>query len=963
MRVLLLIFSLLFAFLFLGCQSKSDTKVSDTSSVVSIEILPKSVLMTSLDQTVPFVATAYDKEGKVVMEDISWSSSDTTVIDITSDGNATAQGVIGSSSIVAKIGNIESNAVVIPVVELVGGAVVVKDSQIVGDIEVLNPNEPMGIGTVYKVKLDGITPLQSGDIVVGDGELPIAGQVIDIETNSSLMNVTLEVVSIDKIFAQLEIHENIDLSNVTPEVAKSIQNYYTLSEQRSGSYLLTLKDEHKDAPALSTSGISRAAEFDLGPLGCTYDGNLSILSLALPVTHQITQNLHFETDFSLSTARIKAAVVGDLKTEFKVNPVITSNLVGKVGCGMELVVLPVPIGGAISWFFGFYVPLGIGFDIGGQLELAQLAYEYKSVTQYDVAFGFDCSGGICTGINTLENKDSQESAQWILPNNSFANNLHLKPEVAGYGYAKLTAGLRTREFELLEAKGGLSQSADLALIAAQIENNNYSSDYKLSFFVSIGSGDDINTFLSNFSSGVLAGLEYKISSDLATSPKALSFTADADHYDIADAVTFKVKLDNNTTEYSLLGYNIDKVSIYQRKINTNGDYEYNWFFDMSASNGQTEFEREWVFTEEGEVKDNFYAFVESKALPIFGEFGKLELAKVKVPEEVGDLIYLNVDYASLIISLNSINDDGTERKELFSSEKTLGSGYTTTISKDGNKIAGSTYDEIIWIDIKDMTEHRLAIPTRQFQWLPDSEHFLVSFYDNGMKYKKYDLNGSLIESYPVDTSDSDKGMSISPDGTKAIYNAQESTPNFTRNYIKALDMQTGATSTLVYDSVLNTIDATYSPDGTKVLMLCAGDYNSETPNDKLCIANADGSNLTIIYELGEKQNMHTGATRSFSPNSKKIFFLYQENYSDPYDITATINNLCTIDIDGTNLACHQTPLKNFIIPRAKDMWSDDSQKIVFTEDSQIVVADANTTTVLSKIDVNASYLYYVGYHP
>ncbi len=925
-----------------GCSSGGNT--TSVSSVASVTISSSSILMTSLDESVLFKATVVDTQGKPVDTNVTWRSSHETTVIIGSDGNATAQGVIGSTLITAEAGGITSEAVLLTVSELVGGAITIDDKQVIGDIEPIDPLALPGIGLQYKVKIADIALPDNGDIIVGKGELPVAGKVVSAEMNASVAEIVLEVVPVEQIFTQLEIHEDIDLSNITPEIPKAVTTYYTMTETADGSYLFTLKDQVSPiSPLEGTSALSNSLlEFNLGPFECTFDGGLSPFTMAMPASYQISHHLHMQTDFSQGISQMRAAVVGDLGTEFKVAPVFTRSFDAKAECNLKLLSIPVPVGGAISWFFGFKVPIGVGFAVGGQIELAQLGYEAVAQTQYDARFGLDCSSGMCMGITEMENRQSEYKTRWILPNTSIADNLRLKPEVSGYGFANLNLAARMvpDELELVVAKGGLSQGADLALIPAQIEDTSYSSDYKLSLFVLVGSGESINDFISMFVPGTFAGFEYKLSNDLASSPKVLSFTSDTDEYIIGDTVTFNVTLDASTVDY-LFGYNVDKIKIYKREPDGQGGYDYVPFFDMlPTAPEQTEFEREWLFTRDGSVKDNFYALIESTYLPTFGEFGILEGAKVDI-DEPGSIYYIGGEK-----NLYTVDDDGIDNELIASIQeikRPSSDGYPKC-SPDGYKLAYEADDYLLsWVDLKSAEKHDANIYGRYFDWFPDSEHLLIYEYNNGSKFKKYSLDGVLIATYTVNENNSEK-FSLSPDGTKVLYSARHVIDaNNQTDYIGVLDFTTGSSSSIIIDG-WTLMRPVWSSDGNSTVMSCKQDGVDLVWS--LCKTDASGQDFTVLVD-----NIALGAYQ-FSPDSERIFYQSQDKF-------------CTVKRDGTDNVCYQNVagVENLSSYSIRNIWSPDSKKIILKDSSSyhFAVFDAATMSKIRTLDYDSYFA--LGFRP
>lgn len=868
-----------------GSSDNSSSGVDTSPQVVKVVIAPQSVLFTDLDQSKMLSATAYDASGNVINKSITWTTSHNDVVTIGADGNASAQGVIGSTTITAEAGGIKSAPIMITVAEVVGGAILVDDDQVIGNIELVAPTVPPGVGSQYKVTLKGLALPELGDILVGTGELPIAGQVVSAELINGVVHVTLEIVPIDQMFTQLVINEVLDLGEVTPYIPEEIANHYTVTEEADGTLLFTPKSKS------SASALAPELEFEFTPFTCKLEGTGTVptFSLSNPVS-AIRINRNFSLDLAYDSALggfQKASVIGDLKAVFKAKPSLAANLNAKVSCDVELGSIPLPITGSLSWLLGFSVPLGVGFEVGGQLELAQLGVDIDVNAHYTAEFGVECPlGNSCTSIHELTNDNSTFKTDWVLPSGDIENNLRLKPEISGFGSAKLAVGIGNRyigriigtsvatQFELIEAKGGLKQGADLAMIPAQVENTAYSSEYKLSIFSSIGAGSDINSWLSYF--GMTGSVfEYQFPEILlASSPKVLSATANQDQYSYGDAVTFKVKLDQATVNYGFLGYNVDEISIYKRVPNAEGSYDYIHFFDMHATDEQTKFEREWVFTDEGNITDNYYAFVKTKFLPTFGEFGILEVAKIDPMEDYTVTSVCTTDGAAPQ-TVSSTYVDGRlsiQGSTQYTYNDITPEHYIVTATSSSGTVTTQEVNTSLPVIKPIRSRYLYNAPLQSYFYHLDHHpvpHYLLSdFYGNFYEY----TNGRVTERRP--------------NGDVFIRN-YDSNYNVT-SYIENRNNGTQRTTTYTYDSngfISGCVDGNYNTTATTNYNNEDGKVNSLT--QRTVHSDSGGFDYAETYTGNYNYDSHGNLTSEY--------IYYQEDESGDNDYTGSHTIAYTYD--------------------------------------------------------------------
>ncbi|MCG8533686.1 MAG: Ig-like domain-containing protein [Pseudomonadales bacterium] len=197
----------------------------------------------------------------------------------------------------------------------------------------------------------------------------------------------------------------------------------------------------------------------------------------------------------------------------------------------------------------------------------------------------------------------------------------------------ITRGL---DWSTLKATAGLVESYNLATVDAQVASTGYASDYKNNLNLNFGlSADAINFFqFFNFTPSAL-GLDFNY--PLYTSPQLLEATANTETFDNGDTIEVTVKLKPNTLDYlSLLStepYNIDNIIIY-RMFNEGGSISTEEMARTHATPGQTEFNLSWQADSTGEIASDFFVFVDTKVLEIpftninYPLFDELELGTI-----------------------------------------------------------------------------------------------------------------------------------------------------------------------------------------------------------------------------------------------------------------------------------------------------------------------------------------------
>lgn len=191
----------------------------DASGVNRVVVSPASLLLTEAGQTHQLTAQAFDSDDNPVAGSIRWSTSDSAVVTIDQDGMVTAITSVGSAQLVAEVCGVSSPPVLTIVAVPAAGAMLVTDAQVIGDPTPVDPDAPYESEYLYRVTLSGIDLPQVGQILMGTGEKPVGGRVVEVVQNGETTTVTLELVGLDEFFETLKINETVSFSN--PELASS----------------------------------------------------------------------------------------------------------------------------------------------------------------------------------------------------------------------------------------------------------------------------------------------------------------------------------------------------------------------------------------------------------------------------------------------------------------------------------------------------------------------------------------------------------------------------------------------------------------------------------------------------------------------------------------------------------------------------------------------------------------------
>jgi hypothetical protein len=591
-------------------DAATDAAAAPAFEDSALRVSPSSVLLTAPGETRRLEATL---PGGAAASGVAWRSSDPAVVSVADDGTVEAHAGTGSVLVTASSGDRQSPPVLVYVAQPIDGAILVTDDQVEGNpVDVVSPS---GGAYQYLVRLRGVDAPQAGAIVIGTGEAPVGGRVVDAQDAGQVVEVTLEVVPPEEMFARIEIDETIDLAFAEVEIPQELLDAYDVTRTADGAYEFTPKPASTQAFGVSgTQPISQIGpDLIVGPFTCEVRTALPV-TLSQPVSFTI--NPSFSVDLVYRDRLERFVIAGGSTLGVKLSLVANLELSGKLECKFEAFEYRVPIGGALAYLFGVAVPVGVGFELEGKATFERFGYEVAAEIGHQFAIGVDCPGGAsCSMVNEFD-LIADGSVTHVVPDSE--TQFRVEPSLFIFLFAEgrfSSAVVKQIQFGVLELKGGLAQEANLASVSAQIADGAYASTYELKLKGEAEAGRDLDSWLGFFKLRTLK-VKAEIDHVLYRSPIG-SASADIDEFAAGDPVTFEIALDPEHLYYPCAvcgdagAYNVGEVRIYRRA----GD-EPEQIAAINPEPGLDSTRLLWIADREGSIGNDFYAFVVTNRLTV-----------------------------------------------------------------------------------------------------------------------------------------------------------------------------------------------------------------------------------------------------------------------------------------------------------------------------------------------------------
>jgi hypothetical protein len=586
-----------------ACGGDGPTEPPPGGEAVALVVAPAALLFPAAGEQQQLKAYLVDADGTRTEVTAAFTSSNEAVAAVTAGGLATGGSSIGSARIVATSAGLTS----VPVLALratpVTGTLLVADSQVVGDPSPSDTLAEFGLGWREEVQLRGVAA-SPGQIILGTGGAPIGGRIVAVEpgTNGTSL-VTYELIALPDLFQALRIQERIPLTTVPPA------SFNRASRQRAAS-----------------SAVTRSGRVDLefaaGPFECKAEVPPNVATVPFTTgdyTADIQTDLEMELDWDDVTGLRAAVIVGTLGANLTGKPRLTLAVEAKVECKWEWGAVYVPIGGPISRFFGWKIPLGLGLELSGKVTEDGVGVDFSSRPSVRIETGVRCAG-VCAPVIEVSGQ-APGSLTPVFP--ALGDAGEIKLGAAGFLYADMVVGwhfLRRLNIKAFEAKAGIKQEASLATRSAQAADPAYASTVSLTGFAEAGTSANVEQFWQLLRLSVP-----QLKKDTTFAPEAHSprgtFTISpasvtpGDGTQLGEQATFTVAL----TEVAYLGaYAVEGIEIrWQKTDGTTVILEPGrpGCTDIEAAQDQVSFSCQADFLEEHEGPQTFYAFVKTR---IFG---------------------------------------------------------------------------------------------------------------------------------------------------------------------------------------------------------------------------------------------------------------------------------------------------------------------------------------------------------
>jgi hypothetical protein len=472
--------------------------------------------------------------------------------------------------------------------------------------------------------LRGVTPAP-GQVVLASGGAPVGGRVTSAAAAGGDVDVELELIPINEMFAQISFTERLSLEHASVTVPAALRGSFRLDRQPDGGIRLNAREKSvryvasATRPSLNRARVEQA--FDLGPFECKAEVPPAfVFPLTVDaVSFELNPNLSYDITISDGTFQ-RALVTGSITPRISASPRITAALEAKAECKVHVATLNIPVGGPLSLLIGGKVPLGVGFEMGAKATFGQLGYDAFMQANVTTQFGIDCAAG-CEIVSTVTSAAPTSYFKPVLP--SLTTSTRFELGVSGFGWAELAIGnalLESFLFKAVEVKAGLEQKLELAGRDAQAADATYASTFSLKPVIEAKASSNLAA-IANLLSINLATLTFSIDlPTLAKSPQGTfaitpTTVAPGNGTQIGQLATFTVAL----SDVNYLGaYAVEGVEIRWRK--TNGasvsiEPGRPGCTDLAAAQDQTSFSCQADFTVADTGSQTFYAFAKTR---IFG---------------------------------------------------------------------------------------------------------------------------------------------------------------------------------------------------------------------------------------------------------------------------------------------------------------------------------------------------------
>ena len=611
--------------------------ISYTSRIQRIEIIPGSLLLTQSNETRLLNAQAYGYDGNPIVANFIWVSSHPEQVSINASGQVTSLTLVGSAQITASAEGVTSTPILITIGEPTAGTILINDEQIVSQPELVQQDNQSF--AQYKLTLEGDIQLFPDILLLGTGDIPLAGKVISSQFIGNNTEVILQTVPLSDMFQNLSINETFNINELETIVGENIPLTAQIESIRNGKTTFSIPEI---SPKI-TSIFSPNYEWEMGPFECesSSSGN-GIFSQDDLITIEVIKDLDLDMIIDINNGeldRFLFILEGTISASMSGGLHGPSRLEGAVNCKAELYRVIIPVGGYLTLFIRPEVILGLGFGAEGTITDTQIRnLSLEGFAGANLVYGFDYHNGI---YETFEEFNGTHDVSMDLSGLSgypSGFQFHFQSDLYFYGFAELAVSAFLFDpLTIIEAQFGPKFEADLSYLEDQAMGDTDPSYYMLFLHGNIGLGEDLTELfqrLSGQSESITSSVGWNI--PLSESPKG-ELLADKLDYVPYEDIVLTVDLDPETLSWPFIDYNVDRVDFYRFC----GECLYHPVSLLGSiypeEDGQVHFKYfPWKASDTQIGEQTFFAFVRSKVLtsPLLIASTSVTVAESPFPGEV-----------------------------------------------------------------------------------------------------------------------------------------------------------------------------------------------------------------------------------------------------------------------------------------------------------------------------------------
>lgn len=471
-----------------GCCGGNCIPPLPIGEVARLKITPSSILLKGAGEKTRLMAEGWDKDGNYLGSiPADWSSSDEGMIRLSADGEAEAMAALGSAKIMASCNGISAEPALAIIAQPVAGAELVSDEKIMSDPEPVDPGATYGVGYRYRVRVDASQSLTIGGILLGTGEKPVGGRVVEVIEEGGERLVTLEIVPLDEMFEKVDIHQTLDLSKAEYAIDPEIEAAYNIATEPDGTMVLTPKAQvtGKEAHRAGAIGTHALAS------GCVSQGVVNF-GIASAPSLRLQPNMNIQMDLDSQVKRF--VVTGDPTLTLEFSPTMNPGFAGSISCKHVLKEIKIPVGGWLSLIFSGFLDLGWGYGFSGSVTGPPIGFDITGEIKASAKLGVEWSPAGAHMVNSLDGSTSLAFAP-VVPDSP---DLRIKVSAEAFAFAEVAFGppfLKDLRFKGFNMKAGPKFTLDLATALSQALDPDYASNFSFApVHVSAGAGSSVDYF-------------------------------------------------------------------------------------------------------------------------------------------------------------------------------------------------------------------------------------------------------------------------------------------------------------------------------------------------------------------------------------------------------------------------------------------------------------------------------------